>query len=421
MTSPRRYIPWPGRPIIQARGLLESARHPAAPPRPKDQPTVRIERLSVKNWRNFKSAEIDIGRRLFLVGPNASGKSNLLDALRFLHDVAERGLRHAVESRGGIARVRCLFARSFNSGWVGLGITLQDSENVKWTYELHFTGEEQDKHRPAVTMETVTKDGELIIKRPDKTDENDPTLLTQTALEQVSSNQKFRSVAEILDRIRYMHLVPQIIKHYEPGQDGIEDPFGSRFLTEIAQTKTDTRDSRLDKITQSLRLAVPQITDISFSRDEVGKPHLLAGYAHWRPDPARQDESEFSDGTLRLIGLLWLLQEAASSDLIVLLEEPELSLHAAIVRQLPTILYQMTRYCSSQVILSTHSGEMLQDPGLGIDEVVILQPGYEGTTVTSVADLVDIEVFRTADMNIDEIVEPLTEPLEVWQLSRLSQ
>ena len=382
---------------------------------------MRIKRLSVKNWRNFKSAEIDIGRRLFLVGPNASGKSNLLDALRFLHDVAERGLRHAIESRGGMARVRCLFARSFNGGWVGLGVTLQDSDNAKWIYELHFTGEEQDKRRPVVTMETVTKDGELIIKRPDEADKSDPALLTQTALEQVSSNKQFRSVAEILDRVRYMHLVPQIIKHYEPEQDGVKDPFGSRFLIDIAQTRTDIRDNRLDKIAEALRFAVPQIKDLSFAADEVGKPHLLARYDHWRPDPARQNEREFSDGTLRLIGMLWLLQEAASSDLIVLLEEPELSLHTAIVRQLPTILYQMTRDCGSQVILSTHSGEMLQDPGLGIDEVVVLQPGGEGTTVTSIADLVDIEIFRTADMNIDEIVEPLTEPLEVRQLSRPSQ
>ena len=99
---------------------------------------MRIERLSVKNWRNFKKAEIDIDRRLFIVGLNASGKSNLLDALRFLHDVADRGLRHAVQSRGGMARLRCLSARNNNHGWVGLGVTLRDSDNTKWTYELHF-------------------------------------------------------------------------------------------------------------------------------------------------------------------------------------------------------------------------------------------------------------------------------------------
>ena len=381
---------------------------------------MRIEHLSVKNWRNFKSAEIDIGRRLFIVGPNASGKSNLLDALRFLHDVASQGLNRAVQSRGGLRQVRCLSAQNFNHGRVGLGVTLQDSENVKWTYDLHFTREKKGKHRPIVAKETVTKDGILVIKRPESTDKNDPELLTQTALEQVSSNQEFRSISEFLNSIRYVHPVPQIIRSPKPNHDNNSDPFGSRFLTEIAQTNTKTRANRLNKITKALRIAVPQIIDLSFSHDKAGKPHLQASYVHWRPDPARQDESEFSDGTLRLIGLLWLLQEATSSKRIVLLEEPELSLHTSIVRQLPTILYEMTRGCGSQVILSTHSSEMLQDPGLGIDEVVILRPSNAGTTATSVVDLVDIEVFRTADMNIDEIVEPLTEPLEVWRLSQLT-
>lgn len=421
MTPPGATFPGRGRPIIRARGLMESAWHLAAPPRPKDRPTVRIERLSVKNWRNFKSAEIDIGRRLFLVGPNASGKSNLLDALRFLHDVAERGLRHAVESRGGLKLVRCLSAQNFNKGRVGLKVTLRDTENIQWIYKLHFTREREGEHRTIVDKEVVTRKGETIVKRPNEADHNDKELLTQTALEQVSSNKDFRSVSEILGRVRYIHLVPQIIKHYKSRQDGTEDPFGSGFLTKLAKTDKDTRDSRLKEIAKTLRIAIPQIKELSFSPDKAGNPHLQAGYDHWRPRLARLDEREFSDGTLRLIGMLWLLEEATGSGRVVLLEEPELSLHASIVRQLPTILYQMTKSCGSQVILSTHSGEMLQDPGLGIDEVVILQPGSEGTTVTSVAKKVDIEVFRTADMNIDEIVEPLTEPLEVWQLSRLSQ
>ena len=49
---------------------------------------MRIDHLSLMNWRNFKTVDVSLGNRLFVVGPNASGKSNLLDALRFLRDVA---------------------------------------------------------------------------------------------------------------------------------------------------------------------------------------------------------------------------------------------------------------------------------------------------------------------------------------------
>jgi predicted ATPase len=79
---------------------------------------MRVTRLRLMNWRNFKTIDIRLSERVLIFGPNASGKSNLLDALRFLRDLTTSpgGLQYAVESRGGIRRVRFLNARSFNSG-----------------------------------------------------------------------------------------------------------------------------------------------------------------------------------------------------------------------------------------------------------------------------------------------------------------
>lgn len=42
-----------------------------------------ISKLKLKNWKNFKEAEVDLKDRVFIVGANASGKSNFLDAFRF--------------------------------------------------------------------------------------------------------------------------------------------------------------------------------------------------------------------------------------------------------------------------------------------------------------------------------------------------
>ena len=52
---------------------------------------MRFTRLHLENWRNFRELDVPLGERVFLVGPNAAGKSNLLDALRFLRAVAEPG------------------------------------------------------------------------------------------------------------------------------------------------------------------------------------------------------------------------------------------------------------------------------------------------------------------------------------------
>lgn len=63
---------------------------------------MKLAHVELWNWRNFAHVEFNLNTRLFVVGPNASGKSNLLDAMRFVFDVAKTGLREAAEQRGGI-------------------------------------------------------------------------------------------------------------------------------------------------------------------------------------------------------------------------------------------------------------------------------------------------------------------------------
>lgn len=72
---------------------------------------MRITRIQLKNWLNFQKLDTgDLGELVFIIGPNAAGKSNLLEVLRFLRDVAlpagkkpqGGGLQNAVtEMRGG--------------------------------------------------------------------------------------------------------------------------------------------------------------------------------------------------------------------------------------------------------------------------------------------------------------------------------
>ena len=53
---------------------------PACPPFPREAPrgrvVTRITHLGLSNWRNFPKVDVDLAGRAFLVGPNASGKSN---------------------------------------------------------------------------------------------------------------------------------------------------------------------------------------------------------------------------------------------------------------------------------------------------------------------------------------------------------
>ena len=84
---------------------------------------MRFTKLFLQNWRNFLSVDVTLRERMFVVGPNASGKSNFLDAFRFLRDLAEPrgGFQQAVQIRGGVSRLRSLHARHYPDVVVDVG------------------------------------------------------------------------------------------------------------------------------------------------------------------------------------------------------------------------------------------------------------------------------------------------------------
>ena len=191
------------------------------------------------------------------------------------------------------------------------------------------------------------------------------------------------------------------------------DPYGRSFLDRIVQTPEKTRQARLKKIVQALRLAVPQFKELKVMRDELGVPHLEAVYEHWRAQGARQQEDQFSDGTLRLIGLLWSLLEG---DSLLLLEEPELSLNAAIIRTLPALIYRLQRQRKRQVLISTHNADLLLNKGIGGEEVLLLTPDSEGTRVEIAASIEEVRYLLEAGLSVAEAVLPRTEPATAAQL-----
>jgi len=344
-----------------------------------------ISKLELRNWRNFIHAEIDLSDTVFIIGPNASGKSNLLDVFRFLRDLVTAhggGLQQAIESRGGLSKVKNLAARS--NPKVELSIELRNSADEKtepplWKYDISITAERGGKRRPVLHHEIVWKKGTKILERPLKEDRKDKERLTQTHLEQINMNGEFREIAEFFSDVLYLHLVPQLLKYGSGNQLGTgEDPFGQHFLDQIAKTTKRTRDSRLGRIEKILKKVIPNTEELRFLRDKVtGKPHLEMRYRHWRPNAGWQREDQFSDGTLRLIALIWSLLTINN---MILLEEPELSLNERIVEQIPKLINDARRSqkrSGGQVLISTHSEAMLANHSID-GTFLLLTPGNHG-------------------------------------------
>jgi predicted ATPase len=376
-----------------------------------------VTRLILKNWRNFRSVDVELGPRVFVAGPNASGKSNLLDVFVFLKDIAKPsgGLQNAVTARGGISKLRCLAARKYPD--VELEVHLTEDGN-KWSYAIGIKQATRGYRQPYLVYEKVTKGNEVVLDRPDLDDAKDPLRLTQTHLEQINANAEFRELVRFFDSVSYLHLVPQLLRHPEafsgPGIPG--DPYGRSFLERVARTSDGTRKARLKKIEAALRIAVPQLKELKDVKDETGIPHLEVVYQHWRPHGAKQREDQFSDGTLRLIGLLWSLLE---SDSMLLLEEPELSLNSGIIRKLPALMYRVQKQKKRQmrqIMISTHSSDLLSDAGIGGEEVLLLTPDEDGTRVELASSIREINDLLQGGLTIADAALPRVVPSNMAQL-----
>lgn len=381
-----------------------------------------ISRLIAKNWRNFQHIDVPLNERQFIVGPNASGKSNLLDIFRFLRDIVKvegGGFQKAVRDRGGVSKIRCLAARRDPEITIEIHISETPEAPTKWQYEIGFRQETRGYRRTLLTNEQVWKEGKQLLNRPDKDDDADKDRLTQTFLEQVNMNAEFREIAQFIRNVTYLHLVPQLLRFANSIQGRVieEDPFGQGFLERVASVPERTRRSRLKKIESALQIAVPQFEKLEFLRDKItGRPHLRALYSHWRAQGVWQQEDQFSDGTLRLLGLLWSLLE---SDSVLLLEEPELSLNLGIVSQLAPLISRMQRIRRRQVFVSTHSDALLTEPGIDGTEVLMLAPTETATVVIPAWDVKPVRRLLEAGLTVGEVVLSRTGPESAEQLSLL--
>ena len=376
---------------------------------------MRFSHLTLRNWRNFSHVDVELSKRMFVVGPNAIGKSNLLDVFRFLRELTLEGggLSQAVRARRGLSRLRSLHQKGKNSD-VEIEVVVTAADESSWRYLLAFNRSGRASDVPVVSREEVwfrdssTVEERRFLVRPNSGDKADAMLLTQTAMQQVTQNREFRPLVDFLSSVSYLHLVPQLIREGQsPLEDAIGgDPFGRDLLSRIRATALRTRESRLARIREVLKIAVPNLDDLGLVLDDNSRPHLQAAFKHWRGPAAKQDEREFSDGTLRLIGFLWALQERSGP---LLLEEPELSLHAAIVRQLAPFVARAQRGAGGrQAFISTHSDSLMADAGIGAHEVLLVRPVREGSEVILGADHKEISEALKAGLTPADVIMPMT-------------
>jgi len=98
------------------------------------------------------------------------------------------------------------------------------------------------------------------------------------------------------------------------------------------------------------------------------------------------------------------------------LEEPELSLNSGIVKKLPALMYRMQKQRQRQILVSTHSYDLLSDPGIGGEEVLLLTPSEEGTKAELASSDQEIRDLLEGGLTVADAAIPRTIPEGLPQL-----
>ena len=384
---------------------------------------VKLTHIAITNWRNFAHIEFDLSSRLFVVGPNSSGKTNLLGALRFLGDIGRRGLVAASEDLGGPDRYfrsgadSAAFVATFNdtqnSTEFALFLRLMSagSESTKRGSDADqtfafpmtdpLTGELNDRYLDV--HQTITAGG----KKPADEGESFPV--------EDEEAQRTR-VRQTLAGIRYIHPNP---KKMLERSDRYDPDHGTGFFQHVGRFSDQQLDAVVDRIRPIMASVVPEIPNLSYQRMGLGTEVVFYSDTPVRGVSGVYSHEQFSEGTLRLLGMLFDLATLPRDTSVVLIEEPETFLQASVVRSLPSLLAEVAMNRDVQMVISTHSPELIDSELVLPSQVLMLRSENGETTGELLSESNDPRIKAVVSAGLPksqgiDAVNGRTIPLGTW-------
>jgi predicted ATPase len=338
-----------------------------------------ITQLNISNFRSLgENVDLTLGPLTALVGLNGSGKSNAVDALRFLSECLRDGLDTAVSRRGGFdALSRRVIGNplSPHSSNVSLTVRVTNSRGTgQWAFvlgqerynTLHVLREMafwQPVAHPEVPHRFEVERGGWLV-RPDSL--NPALEKNALALPLLAGDSRFHDLATELKNVAIYQVFPNRLR--EPQRPNPARPMLEHGENWASILKGMDAATWKPDLLAALGRIVGDIDDISVG--QVGS-FLTVLFRHGVEAglfPRWFDASQESDGTLRCAGILTALLQSPPLALLGI-EEPELTIHPGAIPVLYDFFRQAAR--TSQVVLTTHSPELLDL--LDVEEVRVVE------------------------------------------------
>ena len=360
-----------------------------------------IRSLRLIDFKNFADETLRVGPFTVIVGTNASGKSNIRDAFRFLHGIG-RGYTLAeivggkygaggqvewVPIRGATNEIVRL--ETSTSGLPvprrpGFGLAIElTMEHDTATYSIEASTE-INKNGFRITYERLQVAGETVYEKPRSTygdrrvvvgDDRDidvnldrPVLVQILDKRQIfqSERERIRSVVSTLESMRFLELSPDLMREPSfPGQT-ILSAQGANLPTVLKEICEDAKRKTI--LTEWIRELTPMdVKDFDFPPDPSGRIHL----EFLEENGARISAYSASDGTLRFLAMLVALLGKDPAHLYFF-EEIDNGIHPARLRLLLDLIERQTAKDKVQVVTTTHSTDLLS---------IVADKTFENTSV----------------------------------------
>ncbi|HNT26946.1 MAG TPA: AAA family ATPase [bacterium] len=338
-----------------------------------------LKRVSLRNYKSIAECDVDLGALTFLVGRNGAGKSNFLDALHLVTESLTSSLDHALRNRGGINEVR----RRSSGHPTHFQIRLDIQTDL---FDGYYSFRIGAKSKGGFE---VQKEECLINKllRKDSYRVEEGTVIESSAevmppaspdrlyLVSAAGLPEFRPVFDALSHMGFYNLNPDAIRELQTPDTGeVLRRDGSNLASVLSVMEKESPESR-KYVVDFLSKVVPGISDVSSKRlrnketldfrQQVG-----SNKASW-PFSAQN----MSDGTLRALGVLTAIFQSNTENgswiPLVGIEEPETAVHPGAAAVLRDALRVAS--ASKQVLVTSHSPDLLDDKDIEADEIVAVE------------------------------------------------
>lgn len=401
-----------------------------------------LTKVWAKNFHSLENVSLDLGPLTVFVGPNASGKSNIVDVLSFVADAGRDGLDAAIMKRHGIGAIRRWSAQGRPYD-VEIGVCV---EGLSWslTYEFTLGGEARSEYRvkkdrlrvsggsggglKAWEFEIEARDGKIVNPQPPDGLPSErwpvPDAAGLLLYSMLRGPFLFWIVPDVLQKrevvfdalvggyqhltdMRFYHIFPNAFR--DPQKPGDPDSLGEHGenLASVVRQMRKRPSPLLLELVHALGKVVPGVTDLQANL--VGG-YLVVKLKHERAagngKGAWFDLSQESDGTLRLLALLVALFRDRAPSLIAI-EEPELTIHPGALAVLADLLQEQAT-ARSQVLITTHSPDLIDRFSPDSLRAVRLVNGATevGPVAPHQAAAVKQRLFSTGELHRMEGLEP---------------